>query len=151
MYQQNRKLVELIEPVVNGLSYELWGVEYLMNGKYSILRIYIDHQDGIDVDDCQKVSKQVVGVLDVEDPISGPYNLEVSSPGMDRLFFSAEQLQEYQGENVNIRLNRKHDGRRRVSGQINVVDDAHLEIICDEENLQLPWDAIDMIRLVPEY
>lgn len=151
MYQQNQKLVDLIEPVVKGLNYELWGVEYLMNGKYSILRIYIDHNDGVDVDDCQKVSKQVVGILDVEDPISGPYNLEVSSPGMDRLFFEAQQLEDYKGSTINVRLNRKHDGRRRLSGKINEVHDDYLDVISEEDNFQLPWDVIDMVRLVPEY
>ena len=74
----------MLEPAVNAVGMELWGIEYLSQGKHSILRVYIDSEDGVTIDNCEAASHQVSGVLDVEDPINGEYNLEVSSPGMDR-------------------------------------------------------------------
>jgi ribosome maturation factor RimP len=82
------QLQALLAPVVEGLGYQCWGIEYVSQGKHSVLRIYIDKEGGILVDDCEAVSRQASGVLDVEDPISSEYTLEVSSPGMDRPLFT---------------------------------------------------------------
>ncbi|HAV0011531.1 TPA: ribosome maturation factor RimP, partial [Legionella pneumophila] len=78
----NDDLIVLLEPIIKNMGYELWGCEYLSQGKHSLLRIYIDKPDGIGIDDCQEVSKQVSAMLDVEDPIPGHYSLEISSPGI---------------------------------------------------------------------
>ncbi len=153
MNQKHIVLTQLIEPVVTGLGYQLWGIEREGTGAKSVLRIYIDKQDesGIDVDDCQKVSQQVVGVLDVEDPIKGPYTLEVSSPGLDRLFFEYEQFQQFVGETIDIRLSQKLNGRKHVKGELLGLDanglqmhDAHADA-----PLQIDFTAIDRARLVP--
>ena len=86
--QDPLKIGELLEPGIRSLGYELVGVEYQTGGPGGgLLRVYIDKEDGISADDCQKVSYQVSGVLDVEDPIAGHYTLEISSPGLDRLLF----------------------------------------------------------------
>ena len=82
MVKQNKKLVDLLAPVISAMGYEMLGVEQISQGKSSTLRIYIDKEGGINVDDCQRVSHQVTGVLDVNDPIKGAYHLEVSSPGV---------------------------------------------------------------------
>src|SRR5210317_906283 len=87
MATKDQQIAELLESSVAALGFELWGVEYLSQGRHSTLRVYIDAEDGITVDDCARVSEQVGSVLDVEDPINGEYTLEVSSPGMDRLLF----------------------------------------------------------------
>ena len=84
------KLYEIITPVVEGLEYELVGIEYLPQGKHSLLRVYIDQEAGIALEDCSKVSHQISAVMDVEDPISSNYNLEVSSPGLERPLFVEE-------------------------------------------------------------
>ncbi len=150
MIRQNERLTDLIQPVVMALGYELWGLEYRTSGDSSLLRIYIDQDDGISVDDCQKVSQQVVGVLDVEDPIPGAYNLEVSSPGLDRLLFTAEQCEQFIGREVKIRLNQKLEGRRRYMGKISSVTEKELVLVENEELIALPLASIETIRLKPE-
>ena len=83
-------VTELIDTTIQVLGLDLWGVELLQQGKYSLLRIYIEREEGVTIEDCEKVSRQVSALLDVEDPIAGEYTLEVSSPGMDRPLFSIE-------------------------------------------------------------
>ena len=148
MIRQNPRLTKLVQPVVEGLGFELWGLEYLPQGKPAILRIYIDAEQGIDIDDCQKVSQQLVGVLDVEDPIPGAYNLEVSSPGIDRVLFSLEQCERFLGHEVKIRLRQKHNDRRRYAGRIEKVSDSNIDIRSEENQLDsIPVELIDQMRL----
>lgn len=150
MIRQNERLTGLIQPVVEGLGFELWGLEYLPQGKPAILRVYIDKADGIDIDDCQTVSQQLVGVLDVEDPIPGAYNLEVSSPGIDRVLFTLEQCERFVGHEVSVRLSRKHEGRRRFTGMIKAVTDAELMLEEQDQAVTLPIDLIDLVRLTTD-
>lgn len=97
-------LTELLEPAVKALGFELWGLEYLPSGRHSLLRVFIDHENGISVDDCEKVSRQISAVLDVEEPISEEYVLEVSSPGLDRILFKPSQYLTYCGQMIFVRL-----------------------------------------------
>ncbi len=150
MIRQNPNLTKLVQPVVEGLGFELWGLEYLPQSKPAILRVYIDGPDGVDVNDCQKVSQQLVGVLDVEDPIPSAYNLEVSSPGIDRVLFTLEQCERFIGSEVAVRLSRKHEGRRRFKGTILSVTDTSLSILDNAEEFALPVDSIDLVRLTLE-
>jgi len=95
----------LIRPTVEALDVDLWGVEHLIQGKYSVVRVFIDKADvGISIEDCERVSRQISGILDVEDPIAGEYSLEVSSPGMDRPLFNIEQFEQYIGSEAMVRL-----------------------------------------------
>jgi len=144
-------LTELVREVVEPLGYELVGVEYLSGGASgSILRIYIDHENGILVDDCVKVSHQVSGVLDVEDPIRENYDLEVSSPGLDRPLFTKEHFDRFKGSQAKIRLSEKMFGRRRFAGMIlgTLEDDVLVQV--DGEEFSLPIELIEKARLVPE-
>lgn len=145
------ELVALIEPVVSGMGFSLWGVEYLPSGKFSTLRIFIDHENGIHVDNCAEVSRQVSAVLDVEDPISGNYNLEVSSPGMDRPLFTLEHYAAYQGEWVEIRLRYAFEGRRNFKGVLVGVEDGDVVIKVDDEDFILPIESIDKGRIIPNF
>ena len=115
------KVVSLINPSINDLGYELVGVEYVASGKHSILRLYIDSEEGIGVDDCEIVSRQVSAIMDVEDPISGQYNLEVSSPGIERPLFNIAHYQRFLGHDVRLRTYRQIDGRRNFTGCIGSV------------------------------
>ncbi|MCL7571001.1 ribosome maturation factor RimP, partial [Pseudomonas aeruginosa] len=112
MSSKLEQLQALLAPVVEALGYECWGVEFISQGRHSVLRVYIDRPEGILIDDCEAVSRQVSGILDVEDPISGEYTLEVSSPGMDRPLFTLEQFAKHAGEQVKIRLRSPYEGRR---------------------------------------
>jgi len=150
MYKQNRKIVELIEPVVLAMGYELWGVEYLAQGRYSLLRIYIDKVDGITLSDCEQVSRQVTGVLDVEDPIQGAYNLEVSSPGLDRPLFTLSQFARYIDNDARLTLSQKLDGRRKLTGKITGTDENLVLMQVEGKLYKVPADSIDNARLVPE-
>lgn len=144
-------LKELIEPSVVALGLQLWGIEMLSQGRHSLLRIYIDSEDGVDVEDCAKVSRQVSGVLDVEDPISGEYTLEVSSPGMDRPLFTLEQYKAYIGHVVQLKLRMPFDGRRKFKGVLSGIEDEDIVLVVDEDEYLLPVDHIEKANIVPQF
>lgn len=151
MSQFHEKLNALLEPAVEALGFELLGVEFVRAGKHSTLRVYIDHPDGISVDNCADVSHQVSAVLDVEDPISTEYNLEVSSPGMDRPLFKAPHYEAALGEVVTIRLRIPQDNRRNFKGQVLKVDNGMLTVKVDNQDFELAIDNIEKANLVPQF
>jgi len=151
MRQAPANVQKLIEPAVVSLGYELVGVEYLPQGKHSLLRVYIDTEQGITLDDCSRVSHQISGLLDVEDVIPGHYSLEVSSPGMDRPLFTAEHFQRFAGQLVKIRLSLPKDGRRKYSGVLRGMQDDDVVIVVEEQEVRLPLNTIEKANLVPEY
>ncbi|MFA6051617.1 MAG: ribosome maturation factor RimP [Methylobacter sp.] len=151
MKQAPEHLVNLIEPIVEGLGYECVGIEYNPHPRHGLLRIYIDSENGILVDDCSKVSHQVSGVLDVEDPIQGNYQLEVSSPGEDRPFFKISQFERYIGSMVLVNLFKVIDGRRKITGLITKVSGDVVTLQEGEQVFEVPFDAMSKARLVPEY
>lgn len=143
---------ELLEPSIRSLGYELVGVEYRSGGSGgALLRVYIDNEQGVTLDDCQTVSYQVSGVLDVEDPIPGHYTLEVSSPGADRLLFKPRDYRRFAGSLVKLRLDRPLQGRRKFTGRLRGLDGDDVVIEQDGENVSLPLERIEQARLVPEY
>jgi len=145
-------LHELLTPLVQALGYQCWGIEFLAQGRHSLLRVYIDHENGIAVEDCETVSRQISALLDVEDPISGEYDLEVSSPGMDRPLFSAAQFAAYVGSEVKIRLTAPLDGRRNLQGVITLADDEAVQVIGAEgQNWHLSLTSIDKANVVPAF
>lgn len=145
------QLEALIKPVIESLGLELWGIEFQSAGKRSTLRIYIDGPDGVTVDDCARVSHQVSGVLDVEDPITEQYLLEVSSPGMDRPLYTLAQYQTYVGHMLEVRLRVPFEGRRRFKGVLNGVEGDEVLLVVDDNEYMLPIDYIDRARLVPQF
>ncbi|MBU2966839.1 ribosome maturation factor RimP [Amphritea sp. 2_MG-2023] len=144
-------LQELIEPSVVALGYQLWGIEMVSQGRHSMLRIYIDAENGIGVDDCANVSRQVSGILDVEDPISGEYTLEVSSPGMDRPLFTLEQYKAFVGHVLQVKLRMPFDGRRRFKGVLKGFEDEDIVLVVDQEEYLLPIDHIEKANIVPQF
>ena len=150
MPRESTELRKLIEPAVTALGYELVGVEYL-HGKNGTLRVYIDRPEGISVDDCQAVSYQVSGLLDVEDPIRGQYTLEVSSPGLDRPLFRSQDFERFAGSRVDVRLVAPVDGRRRFKGVLGGLRDGQVVVQMDDEELVVDIEEIDQARLVPDY
>jgi len=134
------------------MGYELVGVEYFQrSARSSLLRVYIDRERGITLDDCMAVSHQLSGVLDVEDPLPGHYDLEVSSPGLDRLLFTPEQIQRFRGHRARVKLAAKLDGRRNFEGVLGEVRGEVLALELGDEVRELPLDLIDTIRLIPEF
>jgi ribosome maturation factor RimP len=145
------KLLELLAPELEALGYELVELDPPAPGGAGTLRIYIDNENGIGLDDCERVSHRVSGLLDVEDPIPGHYVLEVSSPGLDRPLRTAAHYGRQAGRLVKIVLAAGRPGRRRYKGRIVGVVDAVLEIEVDGERVSLPLSEIESARLVPEF
>ncbi|MDX1756986.1 MAG: ribosome maturation factor RimP [Marinobacter sp.] len=145
------KLEEMLQPVVEGLGYEFWGLEFRSQGHHSKLRVFIDSEHGISVDDCEKVSRQVSGVLDVEDPIQTEYTLEVSSPGMDRPLFRLEQYEAFAGHQVQLRLRMAFEGRRKFQGLLKGIEGQDVVVIVDDHEYLLPFDAIERANIVPVF
>lgn len=151
MKQAPEHLVNLIEPIVEGLGYECVGIDYNPHPQHGLLRIYIDSENGILVEDCTKVSHQISGVLDVEDPIQGNYQLEISSPGADRPFFKVSQFEKFIGDKVMVNLFKAIEGRRKITGLIKKVEDNVITLQDDGQIFEVPFDAMSKARLVPEY
>ncbi|MFT5132479.1 MAG: ribosome maturation factor RimP [Gammaproteobacteria bacterium] len=149
MYRQNQTIVALLQPVISAMGYELWGVEHLPDGQASLLRIYIEHESGIRMEDCTRVSRQVVGVLDVEDPVSGSYRLEISSPGLDRPLFTLEQFDRFKGEHVRILLRQKLENRKRFKGEIKHVDEKGVTIVSDDNEYTISAGLIEKANILP--
>lgn len=147
----SERLTDMLTPAVEALDYELVGIEFIRAGKHSTLRVYIDHPEGISVDDCARVSHQVSSVLDVEDPINTEYNLEVSSPGMDRPLFNAAQYEQFQGEMAQVVLNVPVAGKRKFTGTIRTVVDNTVSFGVGEETLEVDVATIKKANLVPNF
>ena len=142
----------MLQPVVESLGYEFWGLEYIQ-GRGATLRIFIDRDsdEGVSVDDCALVSHQVSGVLDVEDPIPGEYNLEVSSPGMDRPLFTLEQWGRYIGEDIQIRLLAPVAGKRRLTATLTAIEGDEVLLDVKGEALRVPFAQVDRATLVAKF
>jgi ribosome maturation factor RimP len=149
--QLEKKLTEMLSPAVEAVGYELLGVEFIRAGKHSTLRLYIDSENGVEVDDCAEVSHQVSAVLDVEDPISTEYNLEVSSPGMDRPLFKAEHYKVVLGEVISVKLQMPQNGRRNFKGQLISTEDQSFTLNVDNETFELAYDNVIKANLVPQF
>ena len=147
--KESDRLTQLIEPVVAGLGYELVGIEF--DARARILRVYIDQESGIVLDDCSRVSYQISGLLDVEDPIPGKYQLEISSPGLDRPLWKRGDFERFRGSMVRIQLRTPIANRRRIRGELAGLDGEDVLIVDADGQLRIPFDAIDKARLVPQF
>lgn len=146
-----QQLDEILRPVIEGLGFDCWGIDYISQGRHSVLRVYIDHPEGISVENCEQVSRQISGVLDVEDPISNNYTLEVSSPGMDCPLFRLDQFEAHIGSLIQLKLRMAFEGRRKYQGIINGVKDNEVLLVVDDHELQLPYDSIESAQVVPVF
>ncbi|PIP80954.1 MAG: ribosome maturation factor RimP [Gammaproteobacteria bacterium CG22_combo_CG10-13_8_21_14_all_40_8] len=145
------RLNEIIQPAVAASGYEFVGIEYKPAGKHSILCVYIDHENGISVDDCAICSHQISALLDVEDPIAGEYNLQVSSPGLDRPLFNAAQFQQYLGEEVKVKLHSAVKGQRNLKGKISQVVEDEISIKTESEVLTFNIHQLNRANIIPNW
>ena len=144
-------LAQIIEPVVESMGYQFWGYDFNSGKHTAHLRVYIDSQEGICVDDCARVSHQLSGVLDVENPIRGSYTLEISSPGLDRPLFKPSHFRRFLGGRVRVRLRWQIEGRRNIMGELQGIDDEKIIVKQATSSYAIPLKAIDRARLVPEF
>jgi ribosome maturation factor RimP len=144
-------LSDMIRPEVENLGYVFWGLTSPSTGKKRVVRIYIDAPDGVNIDQCAEVSRQVGLMLEVEDVIPGAFNLEVSSPGLERPFFNPDQLTGYEGRKVDILLHEPMDDRRKYKGELTEVEGETVTVKIDDETVDFDWTAIKKITLVHEF
>jgi ribosome maturation factor RimP len=178
------RLIALIEPLLNGLGYELIELEYVPNRGNALLRIYIDRpgangtgsgdreendttvalneddevedggetlrESGIGIDDCERVSREVSALLDVEDPIPSAFTLEVSSPGADRVLRTRAHFDRFAGSRVFVELKVPREGRKRYTGMLTSVNDGGIELEVDRKPVSMRFDEIEIARLAPE-
>lgn len=146
-----RDLTALFEPVIQSMGYQLVGIEFQGSTQHGTLRVYIDHENGIGVDDCVAISHQISGILDVEEPIQQAYDLEVSSPGINRPLFKAQDYEQFIGHSAKIKMAVALDGRKNFKGVLQgVTDSKTVQIMIDNESYELPISDIATANLVDE-
>lgn len=150
MKEVTTTLRDLLASVVTAMGYEFVGHELQRQGRDSLLRVYIDSENGITVDDCSKVSRQVSAMLDVEDPIQGQYTLEISSPGLDRPLFEIAHFEKYIGNQVKIRLLAPIKNRRNLVGVLLRVEGTNIHLLIETEELVVPYSDIDKAKLIAQ-
>ena len=143
------ELAKLLEPTVEGLGYELSDLQAKIGGQKGLLRLFIDKADGISLEDCEKVSLAVSALLDVEDPLQGQYNLEVSSPGADRTLTKLAHFERFTGEAVKVQMRFPIEGRRRFRGKLVSADEENIVVEVDGESHTLARATIETARLAP--
>ena len=156
MTQDNAKALarirELAEPYLESLGLSLWGLEFgASEGGHAALRVFIDGPDGVDVEDCARVSRQLGTALDVEDLVSGSYHLEVSSPGLERRFFELSQLAPYVGSELDVTLIAPVSGRKRFKGILTAIEGDALVIMCEDAPARLPWSQVAKAKAVHRF
>jgi len=143
-------LISLLEPTIERLGYELTDLELKLGERDGLLRVFIDKEGGIDIEDCEEVSRQVSAILDVEDPLPGHYTLEVSSPGLDRTLTKPAHFLRFMGDDVRVKLRFPLDGRRNFKGALTSVNEENIEVVVDGKSYSLPLKTIESARLVPQ-
>lgn len=151
MSQLEKKLTQMLDAPVAALGFELVGIEFIRAGKHSTLRVYIDSPEGVEIEDCADVSRQVSAVLDVEDPITNEYNLEVSSPGMDRPLFKPAHYEQVLAQVITVKLQMPQDDRRNFKGVLESCDERSFTMVVDNEKFELAYDNVLKANLVPEF
>lgn len=151
MNRKEQQINDLLEPVAAQEQCEIWGVEYLAQGRHSKLRIYIDNAEGVSVEHCERVSRRASDILDVEEVMPGEYTLEVSSPGMDRILFKPAQYLANVGEKVEVRLNYPFEGTKRVVGVLAGLENDEVIVQAGDEEYVLPLENVQRARIVPTF
>ena len=146
------KIKELLQPVIEALGCQLWGIDLQSGAKTKLLRVFIDREGGvIGIEDCEKVSRQSSSILDVEDVINGEYILEVSSPGMDRPLYEIGHYQKYIGEDISLKLRFPYEGRRNFKGRLTSVDGDEIVMVATDHEFLFPIEAIEKANVVPQF
>ena len=146
-----QKLQEMLQGAVEDSDCELWGIECQRAGRFMTVRLFIDKEGGVGVDDCADVSRQVSAILDVEDPIADKYNLEVSSPGLDRPLFTLEQFQRYVGEDIAVHLRIPVLDRRKWQGKLEKIENDMLTLIVDGQEQVLIFGNIQKANVIAKF
>lgn len=147
--EQNLK--EMLTPAIEDLGCELWGIECQRAGRFMTVRLFIDKEGGVGIEDCADVSRQVSAILDVEDPIADKYNLEVSSPGLDRPLFTLAQFERFVGQDVSIHLRIPVADRRKWQGKLEKVDNDMITLVVDDQEQVFVFGNVQKANVVPKF
>ena len=145
------ELEKIIKPTVVDMGFEFWGLDYSNKSGGAFLRVFIESEKGINVEDCAEVSRRLSVLLDVENPINGVYDLEISSPGMSRRFYSLDQYQRFIGAFVKVKLYLNFNGRKNFKGILVGVQDEELVIRDGDDEFFIPFESIDKGSMVPQF
>ena len=146
-----QNLQEMLQGAVEDLGCELWGIECQRTGRFMTVRLFIDKEGGVTVDDCADVSRQVSAILDVEDPIADKYNLEVSSPGLDRPLFTLPQFERYIGQDIAVHLRIPVMERRKWQGKLERIENDMVTLIVDGQEQVLVFSNIQKANVVAKF
>ena len=146
-----QNLQEMLQDAVEDLGCELWGIECQRAGRFMTVRLFIDKEGGVTVDDCADVSRQVSAILDVEDPIADKYNLEVSSPGLDRPLFTLLQFERYLGQDIAVHLRIPMMERRKWQGKLERIENDMVTLIVDGQEQVLVFGNIQKANVVAKF
>ena len=146
-----QNLQEMLQGAVEDLGCELWGIECQRAGRFMTVRLFIDKEGGVTVDDCADVSRQVSAILDVEDPIADKYNLEVSSPGLDRPLFTLPQFERYIGQDISVHLRIPVMERRKWQGKLERIENDMVILIVDGQEQVLVFGNIQKSNVVAKF
>ncbi|MGH8475120.1 MAG: ribosome maturation factor RimP [Methylococcales bacterium] len=144
------RLTSLIEPIVSGMGYELVGVEFVSHNLHPVLRVFIDSARGVVVSDCAKVSHQLSGTLAVEDPIPGNYQLEISSPGIERPLYKLADFDRFKGSAAVVHVHEEIDSRRKFRCVLRGVEARKVLLEIDGQILEIAFDRIKKAHLAPD-
>jgi len=141
------EITDIIKPTIISMGYELWGLSIGQQNNSLKFTLYIDSKNGINIDDCVKVSNQVSHILDIDDDFNAEYILEVSSPGFDRVLITQDHFEKYINEKVKMKLKWLVQNRKNIKGLITSVTSEHVVISDDKDNYEIKYDSIDSARL----
>tara|TARA_B100000767_G_C19311856_1_gene347925 strand:- start:76 stop:516 length:441 start_codon:yes stop_codon:yes gene_type:complete len=141
------EITDIIKPTIVSMGYELWGLSIGQQNNSLKFTLYIDSENGINIDDCVKVSNQVSHILDIDDEFNAEYILEVSSPGFDRVLITQDHFEKYINEKVKMKLKWLVQNRKNIKGLITSVTSEHVVISDDKDNYEIKYDSIDSARL----
>lgn len=147
------RVTELVEPLISSLGLQLWGVRYRQGGSRASLEIYIEAEDGVSADQCGEALQVLSPALDTADIIGPAYVLEVSSPGLDRIFFKASQMEKYIGESVKLELRMPVQSRHKLKGKLIEITEEGTVKIEDELNgeMEVAFANVSVARLIPTF
>ena len=139
------------EPIVAEHGCSLWDVEYVREGSSYVLRLYIDKEGGVDISDCEAISRAVDPILDEKDPIPGSYQFEVCSAGLERALKRPGDFQQFLGSPVTVKLYRPHNGLKEIPGILRGYEDGRVTIEAGKETIQFEKSQVALVRLRVEF
>ena len=146
-----QRIRELVEPLAESLGLNLWGIETPTTPRGFVLRIYVDSDHGVSIEQCKTLSKHLSLIFDVEDPLpGGAYTLEVSSPGLERPFFEIQQLRPYLGQKIAVKCRQVVHGSKTWRGILEAVEEQRFALRTETGTLSFAWDQCSRIHLLFE-